>query len=90
MSTNDFVRLMNDPAHVAHERETREREAREQHDRRVARGSHEASGGVKPTAQQLRDSVTKGRAVHFEQEMGRRGSISAPKGTRSMGGKRHE
>jgi hypothetical protein len=77
MSTpNDFVSLMNDESFKRQQQETREREQRESHERRVRRGSH-GPGNVKPSAADLRDSITRdrrrdvdtGKPLHFESEV---------------------
>jgi hypothetical protein len=81
-TTKSFVDLMSDPSFIEQQRATRDREEREAHERRVRRGSHEP-GNVKPSPQQLRDSITQGRELHFEHAAHRSRSRSAPQGTRA-------
>jgi hypothetical protein len=69
-TTKSFVDLMRDPSFIEQQRATREREAREQHERRVRRGSHEP-GDVKPSAADIRASITKDRAFSFDHEIER-------------------
>lgn len=89
MSATSFVDLMSDPSFIEQQKQAREREQRESHDRRVRRGSHEP-GNVKPTPQQLRDSITcDRRSAGFDHEIERQrrssGAGKPKQGERNVG-----
>ncbi len=77
---NDFIRLMADPAFKAAQQRDREETERQQHERRVRRGSHEP-GNAKPSPAELRAAIAAGRTHSFEHELERQ-ARSSKKGER--------